>query len=370
MAAVLVCVVPLYHQPQQAAISKWEFVAMDKSYSARLKNTALEKFRAHLDSFPMSFFGKGAYGRCKAAPPPENMFSYNTVLTVKNEPFRLHYIYTDRNRGDTVARITAALFRNDELHINIAWDAESSETYIGNRIFSIKHFWKDALIDPSGSTEANTQQRAAPQTDRPESNMTNHVFTTPVSPERFVAWITGKCNAYPFSFGWIDDSTDTDTAMCFSRLAPDCKRRGPDYILTWFVGVTRGDMYRGERESIIFRVCELLTEPVTSKIVAECVFDPALNYFGRLLDECGQSIPENEATEMATPSDDEIERWADRETQRGMKIGTAERVTEFHRLLKSGYSQRLAKKSVRCDPSTYYQWCKEVTGEDPIEPYR
>jgi hypothetical protein len=273
---------------------------MDKSYSARLENTTLEKFRAHLDSFPMSFFGKGAYGRCKDAPPPENMFSYNTVLTVKNEPFRLHYIYTDRNRGDTVARITAAIFRNDELHINIAWDAESSETYIGNLIFSIKHFWKDALIDPSGSTEANTQQRAAPQTDRPESNITNHVFTTPVSPERFVAWITGKCNAYPFSFGWIDDSTDTDTAMCFSRLAPDCKRRGPDYILTWFVGATRGDMYRGERESIIFRVCELLTEPVTSKIVAECVFDPALNYFERLLRECGQSLPETETTEPTT----------------------------------------------------------------------
>ncbi|MBV7328399.1 hypothetical protein KFU94_09090 [Chloroflexi bacterium TSY] len=56
--------------------------------------------------------------------------------------------------------------------------------------------------------------------------------------------------------------------------------------------------------------------------------------------------------------------------ERGMKLGTSERVNEFHRLVKEGYSHRKAKKSAHCDPSTYYRWCKEATGEDPIKPYR
>lgn len=57
-------------------------------------------------------------------------------------------------------------------------------------------------------------------------------------------------------------------------------------------------------------------------------------------------------------------------TKRGIKLGTAERVNEFHRLVKSGISHRQAKKQSRCDPTTYYQWCREVTGEEPITPYR
>lgn len=56
--------------------------------------------------------------------------------------------------------------------------------------------------------------------------------------------------------------------------------------------------------------------------------------------------------------------------ERSMKLGTAERVREMHRLLKGGKSQRQAKKEARCDPSTYHQWCLTVTGEDPILPYR
>lgn len=54
----------------------------------------------------------------------------------------------------------------------------------------------------------------------------------------------------------------------------------------------------------------------------------------------------------------------------GPKTGTLERVSEFHRLVKSGMSQRQAKAKARCDPSTYYQWCKQATGEEPIVPYR
>jgi hypothetical protein len=56
--------------------------------------------------------------------------------------------------------------------------------------------------------------------------------------------------------------------------------------------------------------------------------------------------------------------------QRGMKEGTSTRVREMHRLLKKGLSQRQAKNLSRCDPSTYYRWCLETTGEEPIEPYR
>lgn len=55
---------------------------------------------------------------------------------------------------------------------------------------------------------------------------------------------------------------------------------------------------------------------------------------------------------------------------RGIKLGTAERVNEFHRLVKAGQSHRQAKARAHCDPATYCQWCKRVTGEDPIIPYR
>jgi hypothetical protein len=58
------------------------------------------------------------------------------------------------------------------------------------------------------------------------------------------------------------------------------------------------------------------------------------------------------------------------EDKRGIKLGTAERVAEFHRLVKSGMSHREAKKRAHSDPSTYYRWCEEVTGEKPIESYR
>jgi hypothetical protein len=56
--------------------------------------------------------------------------------------------------------------------------------------------------------------------------------------------------------------------------------------------------------------------------------------------------------------------------QRGMKLGTAERVREMHRLLKRGVSHRQAKQKSHCDPSTYYRWCLKVTNEEPILPYR
>lgn len=56
--------------------------------------------------------------------------------------------------------------------------------------------------------------------------------------------------------------------------------------------------------------------------------------------------------------------------KRGMKAGTANRVREMHRLLAKGLSQRQAKSRSHCDPTTYYRWCLEVTGEEPIEPYQ
>lgn len=65
-----------------------------------------------------------------------------------------------------------------------------------------------------------------------------------------------------------------------------------------------------------------------------------------------------------------LDEQAATESNRGMKAGTPERIMEFHRLVKSGKSNRQAKEQAHCDPSTYYRWCKEVTGEDPILPYR
>ncbi|MCB0079600.1 MAG: hypothetical protein KDE47_01650 [Caldilineaceae bacterium] len=56
--------------------------------------------------------------------------------------------------------------------------------------------------------------------------------------------------------------------------------------------------------------------------------------------------------------------------KRGMKVGTAERVREMHRLLKTGMSQRQARAGAQSDVATYYKYCLEVTGEEPIIPYR
>lgn len=72
-------------------------------------------------------------------------------------------------------------------------------------------------------------------------------------------------------------------------------------------------------------------------------------------------------TDNEKPND---QNQTNQKEKRGMKLGTAERVREFHRLVKSGLSHRQAKKQSRCDPSTYYQWCQEATGEEPKESYR
>lgn len=81
-----------------------------------------------------------------------------------------------------------------------------------------------------------------------------------------------------------------------------------------------------------------------------------------------QNIHHPQQDRWAKPSS-EVEPKRE-ESKRGIKLGTSERVTEFHRLVKSGMSHRQAKKQAHCDPSTYYQRCKEVTGEEPIAPYR
>lgn len=56
--------------------------------------------------------------------------------------------------------------------------------------------------------------------------------------------------------------------------------------------------------------------------------------------------------------------------KRGMKVGTADRVKEAHRQLKlRNASRHTIFKRVHIDPRTYDTWCKQVTGEDPVEPY-
>lgn len=54
--------------------------------------------------------------------------------------------------------------------------------------------------------------------------------------------------------------------------------------------------------------------------------------------------------------------------ERGMNSGTPERVKAFHELVKHHKTHNEAKRKSHCDPRTYYDRCKEVTGEDPIYP--
>lgn len=55
--------------------------------------------------------------------------------------------------------------------------------------------------------------------------------------------------------------------------------------------------------------------------------------------------------------------------ERGIKAGTDERVKNAHGLLKVGKSRRAAFREAHTDSRTYYQYCRQVTGEEPIEPY-
>lgn len=88
------------------------------------------------------------------------------------------------------------------------------------------------------------------------------------------------------------------------------------------------------------------------------------------LDARGRLAAEGRTSTEADKSMEPESAMPEGTAQRGIKIGTAARVWEYHRAMKEGLSNRAAKARSHCDPSTYYRRCKEVTGEDPIEPYR
>lgn len=213
---------------------------MNKAYSARLKSTTIEGFRGHLDSFPLSFFGKVRYGRCqKDAPLAESMFSQNTTCEVKESPSRFHYIFADVQRRDIVARVTAVRYRTDELSINLAWDEESSGLYMGNLIFSIKHFWKDAVIEPGSTqksdaqgTESNEEKSKKPLgwdelTER--ENEVAHLLAdglgnTGIAEKLMITYGTAKDHCENISDKWgLRGSTDK------KKLKAEAQRRGYGY---------------------------------------------------------------------------------------------------------------------------------------------
>jgi hypothetical protein len=60
----------------------------------------------------------------------------------------------------------------------------------------------------------------------------------------------------------------------------------------------------------------------------------------------------------------------EQDNNHGMRAGTSDRVKAAHELLKQGkISRRAAFKQAHTDSRTYNQYCKQITGEDPIEPY-
>ena len=58
-----------------------------------------------------------------------------------------------------------------------------------------------------------------------------------------------------------------------------------------------------------------------------------------------------------------------RETHRGLKVGTLDRVKEAHRLAKAGVPLTKACQRAHTDTRTYQQWCHLATGEEPLEPF-
>jgi hypothetical protein len=85
----------------------------------------------------------------------------------------------------------------------------------------------------------------------------------------------------------------------------------------------------------------------------------------------GRAQPNMPLTEATQSSKDEVPDSEQTETERrGPKVGTLERVAEAHRLIKEAHMPvTKACRKARTDTRTYYQWCLEATGEEPIVPY-
>lgn len=76
---------------------------------------------------------------------------------------------------------------------------------------------------------------------------------------------------------------------------------------------------------------------------------------------------ERQITELAA-AQEEIERLG-RQILHLPKVGTLERVRMAHRYAKRGMGLVAACKKAHVDTRTYYQRCREATGEDPVIPY-
>jgi hypothetical protein len=64
-----------------------------------------------------------------------------------------------------------------------------------------------------------------------------------------------------------------------------------------------------------------------------------------------------------------VESKAPKRDERGINAGTAERVKKMHELMGTRkHSQEWCRKRAHIDPRTYKDKCKQVTGEDPIQP--
>lgn len=123
--------------------------------------------------------------------------------------------------------------------------------------------------------------------------------------------------------------------------------------------VTKDEDYRDGWRRLVALTVYRVDADTTKLVISRSTGEPSVvKLYDRMIQQVMAHWSETQMRSMGTRG------------ERGMKAGTAERVREMHRLLKQGLSQRQAKERARCDPSTYHRWCFEVTGEEPIPPYR
>lgn len=172
-----------------------------------------------------------------------------------------------------------------------------------------------------------------------------------------VRLVHGQCLVHPVAH--VERFNDTSNRVTFFREdAPDNEQPDDDGFDRW--------RYLHNGQPTFGNVIEVVLSPMVdggTELDISYSDDDYLPEFERILTKLQSKSTDKEPFPQPQQSNERL-------TPRGIKLGTAERLREMHRALKQGLSHRQAAKQARSDTDTYRKWCKEVTGEEPIEPYR
>lgn len=138
---------------------------------------------------------------------------------------------------------------------------------------------------------------------------------------------------------------------------PDVSDEGDHTSLTWGYAVLFG---AADNPCLQWRVVDTGSGCTVAGFCFEQIFAPA---FYQLVEVARIAAGRHTAPASSAAGDDQVMTTGGGE-QRGTNAGTAEKVREAHRRLKSGEGWKTVKRV--CSHETYMRWCLRVTGEDPI----